>query len=164
LKKFKAGMKRIPEDIVHFFREQGFVIVSTLDDRGRPHNSCKGIINISPSGKVYLLDVYLKNTYSNLKRNSNVSITAVDEHKFKGYCLKGKANIINREQINPQIRKEWDGRIAGRITQRLIKNIREQKGHPKHPEALLPHPEYMIVMEVSEIVDLTPHNLKGEVQ
>jgi len=155
-------MKKLPDEVVHFFREQGFVIVSTIDGHGRPHSSCKGIVNISPSGKVYLLDVYLRDTYKNLKRNPNISITAVDEHKFKGYCLKGKAGIINSEQLSPQIKKAWESRIAGRITQRMIKNIREQKGHPKHPEALLPRPEYMIVMEVSEIIDLTPHNLKGE--
>lgn len=31
---------------------------------------------------------------------------------------------------------------------------------PQHPEALLPKPEYMIVMEVEEIIDLTPKHLK----
>jgi uncharacterized pyridoxamine 5'-phosphate oxidase family protein len=155
-------MKRLPDEIVRFFRDQGFVIVSTIDKRGAPHNSCKGIINISPAGKVYLLDVYLKDTYNNLKTNPNISITAVNEHKFKGYCLKGKARLINRDSLSPQIKKSWEARIAGRITQRLIKNLREEKGHPRHPEALLPRPEYMIVMEVTDVVDLTPHNLKGE--
>jgi uncharacterized pyridoxamine 5'-phosphate oxidase family protein len=155
-------MKRLPDEIVHFFREQGFVIVSTVDERGMPHNSCKGIINISPAGKIYLLDVYLKGTYNNLKRNHNISITAVDEHKFKGYCLKGKAELIGREALSPQIQKAWEARLANRITQRLIKNIRDEKGHPQHPEARLPQPEYMIVMDVGEVVDLTPHHLKGE--
>lgn len=155
-------MKRLPDDIVHFFREQGFVIVSTVDERGMPHSSCKGIINISPAGKIYLLDVYLKGTYNNLKRNPNISITAVDEHKFKGYCLKGKAELIGRDRLSPQIKKAWEARLAGRITQRLLKNIRDEKGHPQHPEARFPQPEYMIVVEVGEVVDLTPHNLKGE--
>ena len=157
-------MKRLPDEIVHFFREQGFVIVSTVDERGMPHSSCKGIINISPAGKIYLLDVYLEATYNNLKRNSNISITAVDEHKFKGYCLKGKAELIDQDRLSPQIKKAWEARLAGRITQRLIKNIREQKGHSRHPEALLPRPEYMIVVDVGEVVDLTPHNLKGELR
>jgi uncharacterized pyridoxamine 5'-phosphate oxidase family protein len=155
-------MKRLTDEIVRFFREQGFVIVSTIDKRGMPHTSCKGIINISSLGKVYLLDVYLRQTYNNLRLNPNISITAVDEHKFKGYCLKGKASLVSQDKLKPQIKKDWESRIASRITQRLIKNIREQKGHPRHPEALLPAPEYMIVMDVEEVVDLTPHNLKGD--
>lgn len=154
---------RIPDEVIDFFRRQGFVIVATLDKRGMPHTSCKGLINISPGGKIYLLDVYLKNTYDNLKYNPNISLTAVDEHKFKGYCLKGKAALIEQDKIKPQIKKDWEAKIATRITHRLIKNILDQKGHPRHPEALLPRPEYMIVMEVQEIVDLTPHGLKGGV-
>ena len=155
-------MKRLPDEIVRFFRGQGFVIVSTVDKRGMPHSSCKGLIKISPAGKVYLLDVYLRGTYNNLKRNPHISITAVDEHKFKGYCLKGKVRLVSRDKLSAQIKKDWESRITSRITQRLIKNIRDQKGHPRHPEALFPQPEYMIVMDVKEIVDLTPHNLKGE--
>ena len=155
-------MKRLPDEIVHFFREQGFVIVSTVDERGMPHSSCKGIINISPAGKIYLLDVYLNGTYNNLKRNPNISITAVDEHKFKGYCLKGKAELIVRDGLSPQIKKAWEARLAGRITQRLLKNILDKKGHPQHPEARFPQPKYMIVVDVGEVVDLTPHHLKGE--
>jgi uncharacterized pyridoxamine 5'-phosphate oxidase family protein len=156
-------MKKLPDEIVRFFRDQGFVIVSTIDGHGLPHNSCKGIIKISSDGRVYLLDVYLKGTYDNLKRNSAISITAVDEHKFKGYCLKGKASLVDRDRLKPRIRKEWESRIASRITQRLLRNIRDQKGHPRHPEALLPRPEYMVIMDVDEIVDLTPHNLKGDI-
>jgi uncharacterized pyridoxamine 5'-phosphate oxidase family protein len=155
-------MIRIADEIIRFFRDQGFVIVSTVDKRGTPHSSCKGIIKISPGGKVYLLDAYLRGTYNNLRRNKRISITAVDEHKFKGYCLKGKARLVSRDKLSAQIKKDWESRITSRITQRLLKNIRDQKGHPWHPEALFPQPEYMIVVDVQEVVDLTPHNLKGD--
>ena len=59
----------IPEDVVQFFEGQGSVIVSTIDQEGSPHNSCKGIIEISPRGLIYLLDVYKQKTFENLKRN-----------------------------------------------------------------------------------------------
>ena len=154
-------MKKISNDIIGFFENQGFVIVTTVDKNGSPHNSCKGIIKIDPNGIIYLLDVYIQHTHENLKYNPNISITAVDEHKFKGYTLKGIARTPEHTTLDPGIIKAWEDRITGRLTSRLLKNIREEKGHPRHPEALFPKPEYMIVMEVKEIVDLTPHNLKG---
>lgn len=153
-------MKRLSDEIIQFFRSQGFVIVSTVGTDGVPHNSCKGIVKINKQGQIYLLDLYKAKTYENLEKKPRISITAVDEHKFIGYCLKGKARIILSEKLKPQIIRAWEERITSRITQRVLKNILEEKGHLRHPEALLPKPQYLIVMNVEEIVDLTPHYLK----
>lgn len=153
-------MDKLNEDIIHFFRNQGCVLVSTIDKGGLPHNACKEIIKISANGRIYLLDLYRGHTLKNLKANPRISITAIDEHKFAGYCLKGKAEVLTEAKLQPQIIKAWEERIASRLTRRLLKNIREEKGHPRHPEALLPKPEYMIVIKVEEIVDLTPRHLK----
>jgi uncharacterized pyridoxamine 5'-phosphate oxidase family protein len=153
-------MKRLNNDIVQFFRNQGYVIVSSIDKDGFPHSACKGIVKINQNGRIYLLDLYRAKTYENLKHNSYISITAIDEHKFIGYCLKGKAEIIPEGKIKSQIIKAWEDRITSRITHRILKNIHEEKGQPRHPEALLPKPEYLIVMEVKKIIDLTPHHLK----
>lgn len=153
-------MQVLSNEIIQFFQKQSFTIISTLDKNGSLHNACKGIVKINKDGKVYLLDLYSGRTYENLRRNSNISITAVDEHKFKGYCLKGKAKLIPEGSLSPQIIKAWEDKVVGRITQRLLKNIHQEKGHPSHPEALLPKPKYMIVMEVREIIDLTPQHLK----
>ena len=153
-------MEKITEEIIQFFCNQGCVIVSTIDRNGFPHSACKGLVSIKESGRVYLLDLYKGKTFENLKTNPNISITAIDEHKFVGYCLKGKARLITENQINPQLMKSWEDRITSRLTRRLLRNIREEKGHPRHPEVLLPKPEYMISMEVEEIADLTPRHLK----
>lgn len=153
-------MKKLSKEIIQFFCNQGCVIVSTIDKNGFPHNACKGIVAIKSSGRIYLLDLYMANTFENLKANPNISITATDEHKFIGYSLKGKGRIITKGQINPELMKHWEDRITSRLTRRLLRNIHEEKGHPRHPEVLLPRPEYMISMEVEETVDLTPRHLK----
>ena len=101
-----------------------------------------------------------KRTYDNLKTNPNISVTVVDEHKFKGYCLKGKARIVGRDELSAEILGAWEARITARITQRMIKNLHEEKGHARHPEARLPKPRYLILAEIEEIVDLTPLNFK----
>jgi hypothetical protein len=139
---------------------QGFAIVSTIDSRGMPHSACKDILKIEEEGKIYLLDLYLKRTYDNLKGNPNISLTAVDEHKFKGYCLKGKAKIVEREELSVKMLLDWETRITSRITQRMIRNLHEENGHASQPEARLPKPRYLILAEIEEIVDLTPRNLK----
>ncbi|MBU1727656.1 MAG: pyridoxamine 5'-phosphate oxidase family protein [Candidatus Omnitrophica bacterium] len=153
-------MIRIPEAVVGFFDRQGFVIVSSIGKDGSINCSCKGIVSMDPVGKVFLLDLYLTRTFRNLKENPAISITNVDEHKFSGYCLKGKAKILPRDKIEPQLLKAWEDKITSRLTKRLLKNIHDEKGHARHPEVSLPKPEYMIEMDVEEIIDLTPRHLK----
>jgi uncharacterized pyridoxamine 5'-phosphate oxidase family protein len=154
-------MKRLTDDVVTFLKDQGYVIVATIDSMGRPHSACKGIVEISPTGTIYLLDLYSAATYKNLLRNPAISITAVNEHKFMGYCLKGKARIVAKDTMSAALEKAWEDRIAGRIAGRLLKNIREEKGHPWHPEARLPKPKYLIAMRVEEVIDLTPIQLRS---
>ena len=155
-----GSINSLPDDLMHFFQKQGFFIVSTLDEKGRPHSSCKGIVKIEKNGEIYLLDLYKGNTYKNLKRNANISITAVDEHKFRGYCLKGKARIVKEGKIKSHIIKAWEEKITTRVTSRILRNVREeQKGHPRHPEILLPKPQYLIIVKTEDIVNLTPQVL-----
>lgn len=153
-------MARVAEEIIHFFKKQGFAIVSTLNSDGSIHAACKGIVKITPEGQVYLVDLYMGRTYQNLERNGVISISNADEHTFSGFSLEGKAGIVSRDKLEPEILKAWDELIVSRLTRRLLKNIREEKGHPAHPEALLPNPKYMIMMEVKEVIDLTPKHLK----
>jgi general stress protein 26 len=150
----------LTEEIYSFLHRQGFVIVSTIDKNGSIHNSCKGIVRIDRSGRVYLMDLYIHRTFRNLRRDQNISITAVDEHGFAGYCLKGKARILRENELEPGIIKAWEEKIASRITHRLIKNIKGEKGHPSHPEASLPKPKYVIRIDVQKIIDLAPASFK----
>jgi len=154
----------IAPNIVEFFHNQRFTIISTIDEKGCPHSSCKGIVDIDKNGKVYLLDLYMAKTYENLKRNSHISITAVDEHKFKGYCLKGKAKIVPKDKVAKRILKLWEDKIISRISHRLLKNIEGEKGHAAHPEALLPGPAYLIAVDINKVVDLMPSHIRRKVK
>ena len=94
------------------------------------------------------------------KWNCKIRRCCVDEHKFEGYCLKGHAKIIERGKFNSSLIKAWEDKLTSRITRRLLKNIRGEKSYISHPEAALPKPAYLIVVEVANIVDLTPRQLK----
>ncbi|MDP2924449.1 MAG: pyridoxamine 5'-phosphate oxidase family protein [Candidatus Omnitrophota bacterium] len=152
-------MKELSLDVINFLEKQGFVIVSTIDDRGRIHCAAKGIVGIEKKGKVYLIDIYRARTFSNLQKNPTISITAVDEHLFIGYTLKGKAKIVERERIRKHIIKKWEERVIQRISKRLIKNVKEDRKSLHHPETRFPHPQYLIEVDVEDIVDLTPAHL-----
>ncbi|HOU35665.1 MAG TPA: pyridoxamine 5'-phosphate oxidase family protein [Candidatus Omnitrophota bacterium] len=156
-------MKRLSDEVMDFFKDQAFVIVTTLDADGTPHDSCKDIVRLSRDGRIYLLDLYMRRTYQNLRKNPSMCIAQVDEHKFAGYCLKGTGRVVKVDRLRAQVHKVWQKKISSRIVTRIIRNLKEKKGHPAQPESLLPRPEYMIVMDVAEVIDLTPAHIKGGV-
>jgi len=148
-------MGKLTDSIIQFLHRQGFVIVSTLDPRGTIHCSAKGIIG-ADRNKVYLIDLYHAKTFNNLKKNPTITITAVDEHEFSGFALKGTARIVNREDFQEHVIREWEEGLIKRISKRLIRNIRQNKGSSRHPEAGFPQPKYLIEVEVKEVIDLAP--------
>lgn len=152
-------MKKIPESIVKLLKDQGYVIVSTLDKGNDIHCSAKGVVEVKKD-KVYLIDLYKRVTYINLQRNPTLSITAVDEHQFIGFTLKGKASIVNRARIKDEFIKQWERKVIKRMSKRIVKNVKRDRSSKKHPESRLPLPEYLIEMSVEQIVDLTPSRLK----
>lgn len=155
-------MKQISEVIIDFLRTQDFVIVSSIDKNGFPHNSCKAIVKIDPAGEIYLVDVYFGVTGENIERNQYASISAVDEHKFVGYCLKGKARKMQDDSISQEIIKTWEDNITSRLAKRLLRNLAQEHGQGHHPEASLPRPKHLIVLDVEEIVNLAPLHLRRE--
>jgi general stress protein 26 len=156
-------MKEIPDNVAKLLKEKGYVSVSTLDSSGSIHCSAKGVVEVKKKGEVYLIDLYKQITYNNLKRNSTISITAIDEHQFIGFTLKGKARIVKRDKIKYKLIKQWEKKLVERISKRVIKNVKKDKGSVKHPESKFPQPEYLIEMDVEQIVDLTPSRLKVSV-
>jgi len=156
-------MKKITEDVIYLFCKQGFVIVSTLDSEGSINCAAKGIAGIEEGGKVYLLDLYQGKTFSNLKQNPTISITAVDEDEFSGFTLKGTAKIVDREKIKEHIIAKWEEKVVQRVSKRVIGHIRKEKKSLHHPEAIFPLPQYLIEVDVDNVIDLTPKNLKNKI-
>jgi len=155
-------MKQIPLSVAEFLDAQGFVIVSSLDVQGFPHSSCKDIVKIDSQGIIYLLDVYHGVTGENIARNPKISISAVDEHKFMGYCLKGRARVMSDDHLSQELLKSWESNLTSRLTKRLLKNLTAEQGQGHHPEASFPKPKHLISLQVEEIVDLAQyHSRKG---
>ncbi len=153
-------MKQISVAIIDFLRTQDFVIVSSIDKNGFPHSSCKAIVKIDPAGEIYLVDAYHGVTSENIERNQQISISAVDEHKFVGYCLKGKASKMQDNFISQEMIKTWEDNITSRLAKRLLRNLVQDQGQKHHPEASLPKLKHIIVLVVEEIVSLAPYRVQ----
>lgn len=153
-------MRKLPQNIISCLERQKIAIISTLDAKKRIHCSVKGIVGIEPQGKVYIIDLYCRNTFKNLKKDPTISVTVVDEARFEGYTLKGKAKIVARDKIEDHIMKGWEAKVIERISSRVIKNIQVSRKTRHHPESRMPQPRYLIAIEVKDIVDLIPSHLK----
>ena len=146
---------KLNNEIISFFKEQGFNIVSTLNKDGSIHSSCKGIVDIK-NNKAYLLDLYCGRTFKNIRNNPNITVTAVDEHAYKGYALSGEAKIVKKEDIGSEILKSWEKNISKRVSKRLVKNIKNDRKSKHHPEAKFPNPKYLILLNIEKVTDLAP--------
>ena len=152
---------KLLEKAIKFLEKQSIVIVSTFSDAGNIHCSIKGIVGIEQDGKIFVVDLFRKKTYKNLKRNPTVSITAIDENEFKGYTFQGKAKIVRHKEIEDHIVKKWEDNIIRRISERMIKSVQKGVKSKKHHEVELPHaPEYLIEIDVENVIDLAPPRLR----
>lgn len=147
----------IPETVKNLLEKQHFIIAATLDKDGIIHTSAKAVIEVDDSGKIFILDLYKGKTYDNIKNNSNITVTVIDEHKFKGYSIKGKAKIFDKKTLSKETLIIWNDKISKRIARRVIKHVKgEESGHSGVPEARFPVPKYLIELTADNIVDLAP--------
>lgn len=152
---------RVKKDIIDFFEGQDSVIVSTLDTQGRIHCSIKGIISAESDENLFLIDLYLYRTFRNLKKNPLISITAFDEHRFQGYTLQGRAEIILRDKLHEKIFDAWEKKVVERISKRVARSVKTGLKSKAHHEAHLPlHPRYLIKVHAENIIDLAPPHAK----
>ena len=154
-------MTAIPHNVKQFLEKEHYVIVASLNKNKNIHTSAKGVLEVDPKGKIYILDLYKAWTYRNVKRNSSVTLTLVDDHKFKGYSIEGRAKIIKEDILSKKTMKVWHDKLAKRIARRIVRHIKEETGeHKAIPEAKFPLPKYLIEVSVDRIVDLAPQKLK----
>ena len=145
------------DEVIKLFSKQSAIIISTIDAQKRIHCSVKGLVGIEKEGKVFIIDLYTGTTYRNLLKHRMVSLTAVDEERFMGFTLQGKAKIVSRQEIKEHVVQEWENRVIQRVSKRMISSIQRGVTTKKHFEAHLPkHPRHLIEVDVENIIDLSP--------
>jgi len=153
---------QLPKKIFKFFQSQEEVFVATMDPDGRIHGSIKGIVGLEEECRIFIVDLYSRQTYRNLKKDPRVSISAMDKKNFMGYTVQGQARIVPRQDIPEHIMAQWEERIIQRISKRVVQGVRAQAKQDRHHEAHLPaHPQYLIEINVEATIDLAPPAARG---
>lgn len=120
---------KIPPALIDFVRgKPGWVATASKD--GMPNLSIKGSLRVLDAENLIFADLYSLKTRNNLLENPQVAIMVYEEASRKGYCFKGRAELINRGPIYDQ--------MAEQIKQRF-------------PQA--PPPKYAVKVSVEAIYD-----------
>jgi len=98
-------MTKIPQEIQEFIKGK-MAWVSTASSDGIPNATPKGTVQVIDDEHLVFADLFSCKTRENLKTNPKVAVTVVDEKSFKGYQLKGSAELLTAGPIFDQVVEE----------------------------------------------------------
>ncbi len=98
-------MARIPEEVQEFLNGK-MAWVATATSAGMPNATPKGSVKVIDDEHVVFADLFSRKTRENLQANPQVAITVVDEETFKGYQIKGSAEMLESGPLFEQMAEE----------------------------------------------------------
>ncbi len=96
-------MTIITNEIKEFLNKQKLGFVATVSAYNTPNVSPRGTITAWGDQKLVFVHIKSPQTMLNLKTNPNVEISVVDPITRRGYCIKGKGEILNEGDEYSQI-------------------------------------------------------------
>lgn len=105
-----------------------FLHVATLSKDGQPNAAPKLILKVDDKA-IYLVDCTIGKTWENLKKNSQVSLSFVDEESLKGYQINGEAVVLEGKSIGVELRKILEEKEVALTVKRIVSGIHEHKKH-----------------------------------
>ena len=94
-------------DFIEKEREPSMVFVGTSNKDGIPNIAPKGtFISILDDETMAYADVYSLKTIENVRQNPHVTIAVINAKTFKGYQLKGLAEVVEGGPILEEARKQ----------------------------------------------------------
>ena len=98
-------MTKIPQEIQEFIKgKMGWVATASAD--GIPNATPKGSVRVIDDQHLVFADLFSVKTRANLKENPKVAVTVVDEKSYKGYQLKGSAELLTAGPVFDQVAEE----------------------------------------------------------
>jgi len=99
------AMSKIPQEIQEFIKGK-MAWVATASADGIPNATPKGSVRVIDDEHLVFADLFSLKTRANLKENSKAAVTVVDEKSYKGYQLKGSAELLTAGPIFDQVAEE----------------------------------------------------------
>jgi hypothetical protein len=98
-------MSKIPQEIQEFIKGK-MAWVATASADGIPNSTPKGSVRVIDDQHLVFADLFSLKTRANLKENPKAAVTVVDEKSYKGYQLKGSAELLTAGPIFDQVAEE----------------------------------------------------------
>ncbi len=98
-------MARIPVEVQEFLKGK-MAWVATAASDGMPNTTPKGSVRVIDDEYVIFADLFSRKTRENLRANPKVAVTVADMTTYKGYQIKGSAEILESGLLFEQMREE----------------------------------------------------------
>ena len=98
-------MARIPKEVQEFLKGK-MAWVATAASDGMPNTTPKGSVRVIDDEHVIFADLFSRMTRENLRANPKVAVTVADMTTYKGYQIKGSAEILESGLLFEQMREE----------------------------------------------------------
>ena len=99
-------MAKIPKEVQEFMQgKMGWVATASPD--GVPNATPKGSVRVIDDEHLVFADGFFsRKTRENLLKNPKVAVTVIDEKSFKGYQIKGAAELLTAGELFDQMAEE----------------------------------------------------------
>jgi hypothetical protein len=100
-------MVSIPKHVQEFLPGK-LAWVATASRDGMPNATPKGSLKLLDEHHVFFADLFSLKTRKNLEENKKVAVTVIDNETFKGYQIKGTAEILDSGQLFNETTKQLE--------------------------------------------------------
>lgn len=131
------------------------ISVASCDLKGKPNGAAKMLIDIVEPHRIYFMDYRYTQTFANLKANSQVSVSFMDDASFTGYRLNGGAQILESGKEYEEVKQSWDKRVIAYEADRIVRRMTGRYS-TKESENKLPKDFVIVKMTVCEGAVIKP--------
>lgn len=86
-------MAGIPQEVQEFLAGK-LAWVATAASNGMPNTTPKGTAKVIDDKHLVFADLFSRKTRQNIRENPQVAVTVADEETYRGYQIKGSAEIL----------------------------------------------------------------------
>ncbi|MGO8688825.1 MAG: pyridoxamine 5'-phosphate oxidase family protein [Thermoguttaceae bacterium] len=98
-------MARVPKEVQEFLSGK-MAWVATAAPDGTPNTTPKGSVKIIDDEHLVFADLFSRKTRENLKANPKVAVTVIDAETYKGYQIKGSAEMLESGPLFEKMAEE----------------------------------------------------------
>ena len=149
------NFEEIFEEFMVHSKDLKVLHVASCGEKGKPNSAPKMLVDIEKPNKVFYLDYKFTQTYSNILKNNQISISFMDDRAFKGFRLTGPCQIVESGSEYEFAKKRWEKRVISYEAERLIAR---SKGFysERHAEGALPKDFVIVKLVAGEAAVVKP--------